>query len=140
MTAEYNKALPQVTLATRPFWDGARRHELMAYKCLNCGRYYWPAVHCMVCKKPEMAWVKISGKGEIFTFTIIHQASHPAWQAEIPYNVSWVKLDEGPIILSKITGCENEDIYLGMRVEAVFDDVTEDVTLPMFRPVSDNLK
>jgi len=138
--AEYNKALPQVTLATRPFWDGARRHELMAYKCLNCGQYYWPAVHCMVCKKPEMEWVKISGKGEIFTFTIIHRASHPAWQAEIPYNVSWVKLDEGPIILSKITGCENEDLYLGMRVEAVFDDVTEEVTLPMFRPVSDNLK
>ena len=137
MAIEYKKPLPPITLTNRPFWDGAKRHEFMAYKCLNCGRYYWPAIDCMACDKPEMAWVKVSGKGEVYTFTIMHQVYHPAWEGEIPYNITWVKLDEGPIIVANITGCKNEAIYIGMRVVAIFDDVTEEVTLPRFRPLAD---
>jgi uncharacterized OB-fold protein len=134
MTAEYKKELPPITLATKPFWLAAKRHELMAYKCLNCGTYYWPAVDCMACHSPKMQWVKVSGKGEIYTYTVMHQLYQPGWQDEIPYNISWVKLDEGPIFMSNVVGCPNEDIKIGMRVEVVFDDVTDEVTLPKFRP------
>ena len=90
----------------------------------------------MACDKPEMVWVKVSGKGEVYTFTIMHQVYHPAWEGEVPYNITWVKLDEGPIIVANITGRKNDEIYIGMRVEAIFDDVTEEVTLPRFRPMA----
>lgn len=76
-----------------------------------------------------------SGKGKVFTFCIFHQAFHPAWQDDIPYNVAYVKLDEGTLLITNIVDCPDEDIYIGMPVEVVFDDVTEEVTLPKFKPV-----
>lgn len=130
----YSKQLPLITAVDKPFWEAAKRHELMTYRCQNCGKYYWPAINCIACEKPEMEWVKASGKGELFTFTILHRA-YPGWESDVPYNVSWIKLDEGPILVSNITGCKNEDLYIGMDVEVVFEDVTAEVSLPRFRPM-----
>jgi uncharacterized OB-fold protein len=135
MTTEYKKQLPLITTENKPFWDAAKRHELIAYKCLNCGTYYSLPTDCLVCDAPKMDWVKVSGKGQVFTFVIYHQLYHPGWKDEIPYNVCWIKLDEGPVLMSNVIECKNEDIYIGMPVEVVFDDVTEEVTLPKFKPV-----
>ena len=82
-----------------------------------------------------MNWVKVSGRGQVFTFCIFHQLYHPAWKDDLPYNVAWVKLEEGPILLGNITDCPNEDIYIEMPVEVVFEDITKEITLPKFRPV-----
>jgi hypothetical protein len=132
---DVKKPLPAITTSDRAYWEGAKRHELMAYKCLNCGAYYHPSIYCVSCDAPSMEWVKVSGKGRVFTFGVYHQAYHPAWKEDIPYNVSWIKLDEGPLLLSNVVECKNEDISVGMPVEVVFVDVDEDVTLPKFRPV-----
>ena len=132
--SEIKKQLPIITLSDRAFWEGAKRHELMAYKCLNCGTFYYPAVHCVSCNDPKMEWVKVSGKGSIYTFVIYHQLYHPGWKGDIPYNVAWIKLEEGPLLLSNIVECKNEDIEIGMPVEVMFEDVTEEVSLPKFRP------
>ena len=90
----------------------------------------------MKCDHSMMEWVEITGQGEIYTFTIMHQIYHPSWKDEIPYNICWIKLDEGTLIISNVIGCKNSDLYIGMRVEAVFDDVTPEVTLPRFKPVT----
>ena len=132
---EYQKQLPMITSADRPYWEAARRHELTAYRCLNCGAYYPQVTACTACDSPRMDWVKVSGRGEVFTFCIFHQLYHPAWRDEIPYNVAIVKLQEGPLLMSNIVGCTNADISIGMSVEVVFDDVTDEVTLPRFTPV-----
>ena len=131
---EIKKQLPAVTASNKAFWDAARRHELVAYKCLNCGALYSQAIDCTACEKPRMEWVGVSGRGEVFTFCVYRQPFHPAWQDDIPYNVAYVKLDEGPLLMTNIVGCENKDIYIGMPVEVVFEDVTEEVTLPKFKP------
>jgi uncharacterized protein len=132
MPAEYKKELPPITATNRPFWEGAKEHRLMAYKCLNCGTSYGTAMECTACGHPQMKWVEVSGRGELYTFTVVHRAYHPAWEKDIPYNIAWVKLDEGPILLSSLTGCRNQDLRLGMRVQVVFEDVTPEVTLPRF--------
>jgi uncharacterized OB-fold protein len=132
---EITKQLPLINAANKAFWEAARRHELVAYKCLNCGALYTWAIDCVACDNPDMAWVKVSEKGQVFTFCIYHQPFHPAWQDDIPYNVAYIKLDEGPLLMSNIVGCENKDIYIGMPVEVVFEDITEEVTLPKFKPV-----
>ena len=133
--SEYKKQLPAITSSDKPFWEAARRHELTVYKCLNCGTAYSQVTDCMVCDNPRMAWVRVNGKGQVFTFCVFHQPFHPAWKDDIPYNVAYVKLDEGPLLISNIVDCPNKDIYIGMPVEVVFDDVTEEVTLPKFKPV-----
>jgi uncharacterized OB-fold protein len=133
--SEYKKQLPDITPIDRPFWDAARRHELVAYRCLNCGTFYSQVTECVACDKPRMGWVRVSGKGEVYTFGIYHQLYHPAWKEEIPYNVSWIKLNEGPLLISNVVEYKNEDLHIGMPVEVVFDDVTEEVTLPKFKPI-----
>jgi len=132
---EIQKQLPAVTEYNKPFWEAARRHELVAYSCKNCGNFCSGVTVCTACDNPDMAWVKLSGKGQVFTFCIFHQPFHPAWKDDIPYNVAYVKLNEGPLLVTNIIDCPNDDIYIGMPVEVVFDDVTEQVTLPKFRPV-----
>jgi uncharacterized OB-fold protein len=133
--SEYKKQLPDITPIDKPFWDAAKRHELVAYRCLNCGTFYSQVTECVACDKPRMGWVRVSGKGEVYTFGIYHQLYHPAWKEEIPYNVSWIKLNEGPLLISNVVEYKNEDLHIGMPVEVVFDDVTEEVTLPKFKPI-----
>jgi len=70
----------------------------------------------------------------VFTFGVVHQLYHPAWKNDIPYNVAWIKLDEGPVMLSNVVQCKNEDLYVGMPVEVVFDDITNEISLPKFKP------
>ena len=131
---EYAKQLPVITSSDKPFWDAARRHELLAYRCLSCGTFYSQVTQCLACDSPRMDWVRVSGKGFVYTFAVYHQLYHPAWEKDIPYNVAWIKLDEGPLLLSNVIGCPNDKITVGLRVEVVFDDVTDEVTLPRFRP------
>ncbi|MHB8105423.1 MAG: Zn-ribbon domain-containing OB-fold protein [Dehalococcoidales bacterium] len=123
---EIKKQLPLVTGSNKAFWDAAKNHELAAYKCLDCGAYYSQATVCAACH---------SQRREVFTFCIYQQAFHPAWKDDIPYNVAYVKLAEGPLLMTNIIGCDNKDVYIGMPVEVVFEDVTAEVTLPKFKPV-----
>ncbi len=132
---EYRKPLPLITSADKPFWEAAKRHELMTYRCLNCGAYYSVVIDCVKCSSPRMEWVKVSGKGKIYTYVVYHQLYNPVWKENIPYNAAWVQLDEGPLILTNIVGIKNEDLRVGLPVEVIFDDVTEEVTLPKFKPV-----
>jgi uncharacterized OB-fold protein len=134
MNNEYNKDLPPVNASNKVFWEAAKKHELMAYKCLNCGTYYWPIVDCVACDSPRMEWSKVSGFGKIYSFTIVHQLYQAGWKDELPYNVTWVKLDEGPIFMTNMVNCKNEDLHIGMRVQAVFKEVTDEITLPKFSP------
>jgi uncharacterized OB-fold protein len=133
--AEYTKQLPEILDREKPFWAAAKKHELTGYRCLNCGTFYTKATDCVACRSPKMDWVKVSGKGQVYTFTIYHQVYHPGWKEEVPYNASWILLDEGPLMLSNIIDCKNEDIYIGMPVEVVFEDINEEVALPKFRPI-----
>ena len=132
--ADYKKQLPSITASNRPFWEAARRHELVVYRCAGCGACNTSGAGCVACDGPEMAWSRAGGRGQVFTFCVYRQAFHPAWQGDIPYNVAYVELDEGPLLITNIVGCRNEDIYIGMPVEVVFEDINDEISLPKFRP------
>ena len=132
---DIQKQLPAITESNKAFWEAARRHQLVSYKCANCGTYNSQVTECIACGNPDMEWVKVSGRGRVFTFCIFHQAFHPAWKDDIPYNVAYVKLDEGPLLMSNIVGCANEDIFIGMPVEVVFEDLTDEISLPKFKAI-----
>jgi hypothetical protein len=64
------------------------------------------------------------------------QRYFPAFEGEIPYNVAYVELDEGPKLMTNLVGVAPEDIRCDMPVEVVFEDVTEEFALPKFRPIA----
>ncbi len=133
--AEYNRPLPPVTTDSRPYWDAAKRHEFMMQKCNDCGHVYMPpAICCHYCASLNVDWVKVSGKGKVFTYTVVRRAFGP-WADAVPYVIAIVETEEGSRLTTNIVGCAPEDVRVDMPVEVVFDDVTEDVSLPKFKPV-----
>jgi uncharacterized OB-fold protein len=131
----YAKPLPQVTPEMKPFWDAARRHELVVQRCTGCGAHRFPARDiCSRCLSREAGWAPVSGRGEVFSWAVMHQVYHPGFAADVPYAVVVIELEEGARLVSNLVDCPPGDVRAGLPVEVVFDDVTPDVTLPKFRP------
>ena len=129
--------LPVPNADNAGFWDGCRQHELRLQRCRACGTLrHQPRPMCPGCNGLEYEWVRASGRGTLYTFTIVHGPTLPAFQAQAPYNVAVIQLDEGPFMVSNIVGCRAAELRIGMRVEVVFEDVDEGVSLPRFKPVA----
>jgi hypothetical protein len=132
---QIDKPLPRPTEDTAPYWEAAHKGELRMQKCGDCGLVRFPpSILCASCLSEKADWVKLSGRGTVFSWIVIHQSQHPAFNADTPYNVAIVELEEGPRLHTNIVDCANEDIHIGMAVEVVFDKVSGDTTLPKFRP------
>jgi uncharacterized OB-fold protein len=95
---------------------------------------FYPREVCPECLSPEMTWVKVSGKGTLYSYTIAQAPTHPSFTEDVPYVIAIVELAEGPRITTNIVGCKLEDLKVNMPVVASFADVTPDVTLVKFRP------
>jgi uncharacterized OB-fold protein len=129
------RPVPAVSPEMAPFWDAARRHQLVVQRCLDCGAHRFPAREvCSRCLSRRVEWERVRGKGRVWSIAIIHQASHPWFAARVPYAVVVVELDEGARMLSTVPGLEPHAITIGMPVEVAFEDVTPEVSLPVFRP------
>ncbi len=134
--AEYKKPLPAISTLNAPYWDGLKLREVKMQRCDDCHKlWYPPAPFCPDCWARSFTWEKLSGRGKVNSWVVFHQAYFSSVKDEIPYNVAEVELDEGPRLLTNLVGIDNADIEIGMPVEVVFDDVTEDVTLAKFRPL-----
>ena len=134
---DYLKPLPNIDADNEDFWKGANEHRFLLHQCQNCKTYYYPAIECTTCEEmaPPMKWVESSGRGELFTWIVMHRQYHEGFADDLPYNVALVKLEEGPYYLTNVVDCDNQELRQGMPLEVTFDDVTNDVTLPRFRPV-----
>lgn len=135
--AEYEKPLPSPTLDTKPYWEFCKKHELRMQKCMKCG-YIRNPPNCMCpkCQSLDSQWVKLSGKGKVYTFTIMRHVYDKAFAHEIPYAVASIELEEGPRMVSGVTGCKPEDIKVDMPVDVYFEDINEAFALPKFRPAA----
>jgi len=88
---------------------------------------------CAQCHSFDIEWAKASGKGSIYSYTVAYRAAHPGFQHDAPYGIVIVELKEGPRLISRMVDTRPGELKIGMPVEVVFEDVTPEVTLPMFR-------
>jgi uncharacterized OB-fold protein len=129
------KPLPRPSEDSAPYWEAAHRGELRMQKCLDCGHVRFPpAILCARCLSESAEWAKLSGRGTVYSWIVVHQSQHPAFNPDTPYNVAIVELEEGPRLHTNIVGCANDAIQIGMPVEVVFDKVADDTSLVRFRP------
>jgi len=132
--SEYNKPLPTITDENRGFWEGATRGKICMQRCKDCGHVRYPISHvCPQCLSYSFEWADLSGRGVVFSYVVFHQLYNPAFKDDIPYNVAMIQLEEGPRMYSNIVGVDNDAVKVGDKVEAVFDPVTPEVTIPRFR-------
>lgn len=109
------------------YWrEAPYRYRLIGNKCEKCGKvYYPPRKICRICGSKELYEVKLSERGKVVTFTVIHTPP-VGYEKYAPYVVGVVELENGVRVLSQIVDCKPEDIAIGIDVEATFRRVTED--------------
>ena len=128
------KPIPTITPDMREFYEGTKAGRLMVQKCEGCGVLRFPAYEiCAKCNSTKSKWVQVSGRGEVYSFNIMHQLYHPGFASEVPYAVVVVELEEGCKFVSNLLGVKPHQIKCGMPVEVVFEKLSDEVSLPKFR-------
>ena len=135
MTDTPAKHFPRPTPETEAYWQGCRNHELLLQRCTRCNEFqFYPRTICSHCMNGDLVWVKASGHGQIKTFTIVRRPVSEAYAADVPYVVALIQLDEGPTMMSNVVQCDPNVIQIGDSVQVLFDDWSEEVSIPKFRP------
>ena len=129
------RALPAPDNAALHYWQSAADGKLVLQRCVDCGEFqFYPRALCAACGG-ETEWVDASGRGPLYTFTIIRQNRSEAFVHLSPYAVGIVELDEGVRMMSNIVGCELDQLEVGMALEVLLLKAADDVGLPFWRPV-----
>ena len=133
----YQGPLPVKQPESDFYWEKAQAHELWLRRCNACEHaYFYPRDFCPDCGSRDVSWVQASGRGTLHTFAIVHRAPVPAFSDRVPFVVAMVDLEEGGRIPTNLVDVEPdpEHISVGMAVEVAFEDLTDEITLPVFRP------
>lgn len=137
MTA-YPKPLPSAAGLAAEFHAFCSRGELRFQRCRACDAWrHVPRELCSECGSTAFEWAASSGRGRVFTWTVVERALHPAFSSETPYAPVVIDMDEGVRIVSQIVDCAPDELAIDMPVEVTFEQAHDDgVTLPKFRRVA----
>ena len=129
--------IPVPDALTQPYWDGCKRRVLLVQRCQTCGRMrHRPAAGCHWCGGQGVDWVEVSGRGKIYTYTVVHRAFHPGFADDLPYIVALVETEEDPSVRfhTRIVECDPSEMFVGMDVDVVFREERDEIILPYWRP------
>ena len=129
--------LPIPDAETEAFWRGTKEGKFLLRHCNVCGRdHFYPRHYCPFCWSEDCEWRPAHGRGRVYSYTVIHHNEAPPFNEMLPYIVALIELDENVRVTSNVVECTPDMIHVGMPVEVVYERVTDDVTLPKFRPLS----
>jgi uncharacterized OB-fold protein len=105
-TDPYVTAWPELL----PFWAAAAEGRFLLPQCESCGQHHWhPRAVCPFCHSDKIAWREASGKGSIFSYSIAR-----TWSP--PHVVAFVRVVEGPVLLTKILDCDFAELRIDLPV------------------------
>jgi uncharacterized OB-fold protein len=131
------KPIPRITAINEPFFRGAIEGELRLQVCQSCGRWiYFPRIACPHCFSDRMEWRRASGRGTLYSFAVVYRAQHPAFNDEVPIVVGAVTLEEGPVLITEVSGAAPDAVSIGMPVEALWEQRTPEIAILKFCPVT----
>ncbi len=125
---------PHVDLDNQGFWEAVKQHKLVFQRCKDCGLLvHRPRPMCPRCNSMEREWVPSTGKGVVYSWVnfVYANAAYPG--IKVPYTVVVVEMAEGVRMISNLYDVKPEEVYVGLPVEVVLDDIADDLTLPKFR-------
>lgn len=137
MSDDVGRPLPIVDVESTQYWAALREHAFSAQHCNACATtYLYPRILCPECHSDDVTWLPLGGRGEIYSYTVSRRAAAPGFVATIPLVVALVTLEEGPRIMTNIVGAHPDEVRVGAPVELEYLDLTDDITLPVFRQIS----
>ena len=137
MTTGYNKPIPVPQVESDFYWEKCKEHELwLRYDNDAQQAYFYPRDISPITFSRNTTWIKASGKATLYTYAIVHRPFHPGFVGDVPFVTAMVELEEGPIMPTNIVMDDPtpEKLQIGMPLEVVFEDITDDISLPKFKP------
>ncbi|RPI46614.1 MAG: Zn-ribbon domain-containing OB-fold protein [Betaproteobacteria bacterium] len=129
------RPLPTPDPGTETYWEGTRAHQLRLPHCQDCGQvHFYPRTLCPHCGSARLDWMQGCGRGQVYSFTVVHRPPSSAFKDRVPYVVAIVALEEGPHLMTNIGGCPPDAVCIGMPVEVAWEDIGSAATLPCFVP------
>ena len=128
-----SRPAPLPDVVTAPYWQHILEGVFALPRCEACGRHhFYPRGNCPHCGSPRIVWVAASGRGEIYSFSVVYRAPGPAFKDEVPYVVAIVKTQEGPHLFARISGVSADEVRVGMQVQVQIEKRADGVALPVF--------
>lgn len=125
--------VPTPSWRMAPYWEACRRGELLHFRCPDCSHAETrPFTVCGRCGGRGGGWVTGSGRGALYSWTVVWRPQHPRFS--VPYAPAVVQMDDGYHMISAVIGCRAEDLHAGLRLEVEFHPASDEITLPYFRP------
>ena len=135
MAKEIVYAAPSCDWETRTYWEGCGRGELVLQRCRDCGVVqHRPRGLCVSCLSDAIEHFVASGRGVVHSYTITRQNGLPDFREACPYVLAYVDLEEGPRLMTNITGCEPQAVRVGLPVRVEFVATGDDLGVPRFVP------
>jgi uncharacterized OB-fold protein len=134
-TLSVKREAPKPRSFSKPYWDATRDKKLLIQYCRKSGQYqFFPrATSLFTGRARDLEWREISGKGEIFTFTIARRTREP-FQGHEPFFIATVTLDVGVNVLGNVVHCGVDEMRIGLKVKPFWAPLPNGTHLLMFEP------
>jgi uncharacterized OB-fold protein len=132
-----DKPIPPINPWAEPFWAGAREGRLVIQKCTDCKKHiFYPRLSCPFCFSEKLDWIEASGRGTVYSHTLVQNNPPSAFMEDLPFTIAIVELEEGVRMMTNIVECDPEAVHCEMPVEVTFERLTDEITLPKFKPLA----
>jgi uncharacterized OB-fold protein len=131
------RPLPTITADNELFWQSTKAHAMKLQRCNVCTKFwYYPGPVCPHCTAQDWTWTEVSGKGTIYSYSLLERAKGNPFEGDVPIAIILVRLEEGPVMMSNLVDYAPGDLAVDAAVELDYEDVDDTVTLAVFRPAS----
>lgn len=122
-----------------PFWQGAAEHLLRVQWCVRCRRHQWPPRPACGSCGGDIAWTEIEGRGELYSWTVVHLSPLPAYREHVPYVVALAELPgaDGIRVLARLAGDGDVALHIGAHLDLEFEDIAPGVSLPVWHRLTE---
>lgn len=136
---EAPRPLPVLTVENEQYFTAAKHRKLVIQRCAKCERFtFYPRVACPYCfAVGSLEWVEATGRGKVLSYGFVHRPQHPVFLRDVPIPFVAVRLLEGPVMLSVVHTTKPGAIQVGMDVRVDFDEISDEISLPVWRPASE---
>jgi uncharacterized protein len=133
-TITWTGFVPVQSPETAPFWAAANEGIFLLQQCPDCGKtqYHYRAL-CSFCMSDKIEDFPSSGRGEVWTYSVVYRNSTAGYAEKVPYVVGLVELEGGVKVVSNIVGGAPEDVTFGTKVDAVFAKTQDGQSIPLFK-------
>jgi uncharacterized OB-fold protein len=132
MTRRYDQ--PTIELEHAPWWEAAKEQRLLVRRCQSCGKaHLYPRPFCPTCWSADVEWEQASGRGRLYTWSLVHTNGLAPFSTRLPYVAALVDLEEGPRMMTNVVQCDPDRLACDQPMEVAWEE-EEGLVLPRFRP------